>query len=30
MLLTSREDIIALEPGGKRLMGTLLRFPYEL
>jgi DNA end-binding protein Ku len=28
--LTSREHIIALEPLGKGLMGTLLRYPYEV
>jgi DNA end-binding protein Ku len=30
VVLTSREHIIALEPRGKGLMGTLLRFPYEI
>jgi DNA end-binding protein Ku len=29
IVLTSREHIIALEPRGKGIMGTLLRFPYE-
>ena len=28
--LTNREHIIALEPLGKGLMGTLLRYPYEV
>jgi hypothetical protein len=28
--LTSREHIIALEPLDKGLMGTLLRYPYEV
>jgi DNA end-binding protein Ku len=27
---TSREHVIALEPRGKGLMGTLLRYPYEV
>jgi len=30
IVLTSREHIIALEPLGKGLMGTLLRYPYEV
>jgi DNA end-binding protein Ku len=30
VVLTSREHVIALEPRGKGLMGTLLRFPYEV
>jgi DNA end-binding protein Ku len=30
VVLTSREHIIALEPLDKGLMGTLLRYPYEL
>jgi DNA end-binding protein Ku len=30
VVLTNREHIIALEPLGKGLMGTLLRYPYEL
>jgi DNA end-binding protein Ku len=30
IVLTSREHIIALEPRGKGIMGTLLRFPYEI
>jgi DNA end-binding protein Ku len=30
VVLTSREHVIALEPRGKGLMGTLLRFPYEI
>ena len=30
VVLTSREHIIALEPRGKGLMGTLLRYPYEV
>src|SRR5205807_10094563 len=29
-VLTSREHIIALEPLAKGLMGTLLRYPYEV
>jgi DNA end-binding protein Ku len=29
-VLTSREHIIALEPLGKGLVGTLLRYPYEV
>jgi len=29
-VLTNREHIIALEPLGKGLMGTLLRYPYEV
>jgi DNA end-binding protein Ku len=30
VVLTSREHVIALTPRGKGLMGTLLRFPYEM
>ena len=30
VLLTSREHIIGLEPLGKGLMGTLIRYPYEV
>jgi DNA end-binding protein Ku len=30
VVLTSREHIIALEPLDKGLMGTLLRYPYEV
>jgi DNA end-binding protein Ku len=30
VVLTSREHVIALAPRGKGLMGTLLRFPYEV
>jgi len=30
VVLTNREHIIALEPVGKGLMGTLLRYPYEV
>jgi DNA end-binding protein Ku len=30
IVLTSREHIIGLEPLGKGLMGTLLRYPYEV
>ncbi|WP_316168740.1 MULTISPECIES: Ku protein [unclassified Bradyrhizobium] len=30
IVLTNREHIIALEPLGKGLMGTLLRYPYEV
>jgi DNA end-binding protein Ku len=30
VVLTTREHVIALEPRGKGLMGTLLRYPYEL
>src|SRR2546423_8347735 len=30
IVLTSREHIIALEPLDKGLMGTLLRYPYEI
>jgi DNA end-binding protein Ku len=30
VVLTNREHIIALEPLGKGLMGTLLRYPYEV
>src|ERR1051325_6615324 len=30
VVLTTREHIIALEPLGKGLMGTLLRYPYEV
>ena len=29
-MLTTREHMIALEPRGKGLMGTLLRYPYEV
>jgi hypothetical protein len=29
-VLTSREHIIAMEPRGKGIMGTLLRFQYEV
>ena len=29
LVLTTREHMIALEPRGKGLMGTLLRYPYE-
>jgi DNA end-binding protein Ku len=29
VILTSREHIIALEPLGNGLTGTLLRYPYE-
>src|ERR1700761_2342301 len=29
LVLTNREHIVALEPLGKGLMGTLLRYPYE-
>ena len=29
-MLTNREHIVALEPLGKGLMGTLLRYPYEV
>lgn len=30
IVLTSREHVIAMEPRGKGLMGTLLRYPYEV
>jgi DNA end-binding protein Ku len=30
IVLTNREHVIALEPLGKGLMGTLLRYPYEV
>jgi DNA end-binding protein Ku len=30
VVLTTREHVIALEPRGKGLMGTLLRYPYEV
>src|SRR6478736_5401495 len=30
VVLTNREHIIALEPLGNGLMGTLLRYPYEV
>ena len=30
LILTTREHVIALEPRGKGLMGTLLRYPYEV
>src|SRR5437588_8392974 len=30
VVLTSREHVIALEPRGEGLMGTLLRYPYEV
>jgi DNA end-binding protein Ku len=30
LVLTSREHIIALEPLKNGLMGTLLRYPYEV
>jgi len=30
VVLTSREHVIALAPRGKGMMGTLLRFPYEV
>jgi len=30
VVLTNREHVIALEPRGKGLMGTLLRYPYEV
>jgi len=30
VVLTNREHIIALEPMDKGLMGTLLRYPYEV
>src|SRR5438270_6776749 len=30
VVLTSREHIIGLEPVGKGLMGTLIRYPYEV
>src|SRR6185437_9423152 len=30
IVLTSREHVIAIEPFGKGLLGTTLRYPYEL
>jgi DNA end-binding protein Ku len=30
VVLTTREHVIAMEPRGKGLMGTLLRYPYEV
>ena len=30
VVFTSREHIIALEPRGKGLLGTTLRYPYEV
>jgi DNA end-binding protein Ku len=30
VVLTSREHIVAMQPRGKGIMGTLLRFPYEV
>jgi DNA end-binding protein Ku len=30
VVLTNREHIIALEPTDKGLVGTLLRYPYEV
>jgi DNA end-binding protein Ku len=30
VVLTSREHVIAMEPRGKGIMGTLLRYPYEV
>lgn len=30
LVLTTREHVIAIEPRGKGLMGTLLRYPYEV
>ncbi len=30
VVLTSREHVIAMEPRGKGLIGTLLRYPYEV
>src|SRR4029079_2215377 len=30
VVLASREHVIALEPRGKGLVGTLLRYPYEV
>jgi len=30
VVLTSREHIIAMQPRGKGIMGTLLRYPYEI
>lgn len=30
VVLTSREHVIAITPRGKGMMGTLLRFPYEI
>ena len=30
IVLTNREHVIAIEPFGKGLLGTTLRYPYEL
>jgi DNA end-binding protein Ku len=30
VVLTSREHVVAMEPRGKGIMGTLLRYPYEI
>jgi len=30
VVLTNREHVIAMEPRGKGIMGTLLRYPYEI
>jgi DNA end-binding protein Ku len=30
LVLTSREHMVAIEPRGKGMMGTLLRYPYEV
>ncbi len=30
VVLTTREHVIAMEPRGKGIMGTLLRYPYEI
>ena len=30
VVLTSREHVIAMEPRGKGIMGTLLRYPYDI
>ena len=30
IVLTSREHVIAMEPRGKGIVGTLLRYPYEV
>jgi DNA end-binding protein Ku len=30
LVLTKRERVIALEPYGKGLLGTMLRYPYEV
>ena len=30
VVLTSREHVIAMQPRGKGIMGTLLRYPYEV